>query len=87
MAPRVMNNYSGGFVGVSTPPCAVGLLSETVQKSTWLQIRQFKHQTERKAQTVITREFSLLTFDSNVRIGRLTLQRNVATEVEDLRWS
>ncbi len=48
-------------------------------------IRQFKHQTERKAQTVIIREYSLLTFDSNVKIGRLALQRNVGTEVEDLR--
>ncbi len=43
------------------------------------------HQTVCKAQMVITVEFSLLAFHSNISMGSLVLQHKVGTEVEDLR--
>ncbi len=47
--------------------------------------RQFKHFQRKSPGTLITLEFSPLMFHSNVRIGSLTLQCYIPTEVEDLR--
>ncbi len=47
--------------------------------------RQFEHFQRKSPGTLMTLEISLLTFHSNVRIGSLTLQLYVPTEVEDLR--
>ena len=53
-------------------------------------IRQFKHKTVRKAQMVITLEFSLLTFESNVTISRLAFDSYATltfeTEVQGLTF-
>ena len=47
--------------------------------------RQLEHLQSKSDGTLITLKFSLLMFHSNVRVGRLALQHNIGTEVEDLR--